>query len=92
MMEPFEMMALVAANGLGDQGPYTQEWEAARGLPVSCDRCGLPFDRTGCARHTPEPLRAILIADGRGSDAVNTHCPRFIADDELWNCDGMSLR
>lgn len=64
-------------------GWYTAEWAASKGLSLTCERCGLPFDRTGGIRHTPVEI----IASGY-PPRVNTHCPRFIGRDEMWDCIG----
>lgn len=70
---------------------YTPEWAASKGLPLACKRCGLPFDRTGRVRHIPVALQAVLRAEGRADEAINTHCPRYLGRDEIWTCDGKAL-
>lgn len=65
---------------------YTPEWAALNGLPLVCERCHLPFDRTGGSRHTPDAVNALLT-----HPIVNTHCPRFIGREELWDCKGKRL-
>jgi hypothetical protein len=88
--EPYEVMAHVAAHGPGvPWSHYTSEWAAANGLPVTCDRCGLPFDRTGVVEHIPAKLQDALHAEGRVAE--NTHCPRFIGRNEHWDCTGISI-
>lgn len=54
-----------------------------------CPICGLPFDRTGKTRHIPANLLAELAK--HGDFRINTRCPRFIGDDELFNCHGEAL-
>lgn len=70
---------------------FTSEWAASKGLPVACERCGLPFDRTGRARHIPTALQDVLHASGRSAEALNTHCPRYLGRNELWTCEGKAL-
>lgn len=62
-----------------------------RAQPATCEMCGLPFDRTGEKRYIPEKLQDALIAEGRGAEAINTHCPRFIRHHELWTCQGVPM-
>lgn len=70
---------------------YTPEWAASVGLPSTCDRCGLPFDRTGGERHIPVRLQAALRAEGRDVEEINTYCPRFLGRNEMWTCEGMRI-
>lgn len=89
-MELFELFAHVAEHGYGvSTDDYTPEWAAANGLPLACDRCGLPFDRTGRTKHMPDALNAALIADGE-EPIANTACPRFIGAQERWLCTGLA--
>ncbi len=91
--EPYEVVAYIATHGLGvPRLHYTPEWAAARGLPTVCDRCELPFDRMGYARHNRKALQEALRAEGRDAEAVNAHCVRFIGTEEMWDCEGKALR
>lgn len=90
--EPYKVMVHVAAHGLGvPWSHYTPEWAAAGGLPTVCERCGLPFDRTGSIRHTPKALRDALVAEGRTAEAANAHCVRFLGNSESWTCEGKTV-
>jgi hypothetical protein len=93
MPELYEVMAHVAAHGPGvPASRYTPEWATANGLPTVCERCGLPFDRTGSARHIPKATRDALVAEGRAAEAVNTYCVRLLGNRELWTCEGKAIR
>lgn len=61
--------------------------------PDICDRCGLPFDRSGRTRHFPGELRAELaianpVETAAGVYPPNVRCPRFVGHVEAWTCEG----
>lgn len=70
--------------GHAPTGWYTPEWSAAKELPLTCERCGLPFDRTGRSRWLSPALQAT-------TGKTNAECPRFVGRREAWTCEGVAL-
>jgi len=81
-----QMDAVASQSDPDSPGPFgistswfTPERAQSKGLPLACDRCGLPFDRTGQHKNPPSVHGAPRA------------CMRFLGRDEGWTCEGKWL-